>query len=218
MASVKRKVLDDGMTMDNKKAKLDFTSSAEEDLLSALPVTNKAQPTLLGLPREIRDMIWAFAIAGHEITPRATSRTKVRVKASPYNHRGETVAQWKYLHSLALVNRQLRKETELLPYSLSVVNSVCNPELEQWLAALREEQRDAIRTVSFGYKIVWAIHDHKSIYGGSVGAGGLQYLSGLKNLEKVIIRDTLSLRQERKVKDAVRDLGVDIVCLKTPRV
>ncbi|KAH9879071.1 hypothetical protein J1614_002506 [Plenodomus biglobosus] len=127
MAPVKRANSDPDVLEDVKKAKLDTTVAANEDALTAMPITNKAQPTLLGMPREIRDMIYEYAIAGHEITPE-TLEGGFWVTASAYNQPCDTFAQWKKLNSLSLVNRQLREETKLLPYSLSVINIVAGYE------------------------------------------------------------------------------------------
>ncbi|KAF2850833.1 hypothetical protein T440DRAFT_518120 [Plenodomus tracheiphilus IPT5] len=214
--STKRAMTDPEVAENDKKAKIDTIITALEDPLSAPPITSKAQPTLPSIPREIRDMIWEYAIAGHEITPRAVGNSRFTVKASAYNEGVGTVENWKKLNSLSLTNRQIREETKLLPFSLSVVNNVSVYEFGDWLFALHYMQRGAIRTISIGSKYKSDSDSYRSVYSGDHSQTAIPgEMCELYNLQTILLRrETLSMSQIENVEATVKEMdGVKLIGL-----
>ncbi|KAF2850832.1 hypothetical protein T440DRAFT_360918, partial [Plenodomus tracheiphilus IPT5] len=71
------------------------------------------QPTLLGIPRELRDMIYEYVIGGHELncfTGYLVVRTPEGMKIS---------VGWGNLFCLSTICHQINVETALLPYKLN---------------------------------------------------------------------------------------------------
>ncbi|KAF1946287.1 hypothetical protein EJ02DRAFT_330922, partial [Clathrospora elynae] len=71
---------------------------------------------LLRLPREVRDMIYKYAIGGHEVNPKHSPG----YYSGKYRFGDETEQNWENMFSLGLTCRQLNKETENMVYTLNI--------------------------------------------------------------------------------------------------
>ncbi|KAI8940107.1 hypothetical protein NX059_003822 [Plenodomus lindquistii] len=126
MSSMKSASSDPDVAADSNEAKSE--SGAVENALSMLPVTMKATPTLLGIPRELRDMIYEYVIVGHEVVGgNLWSQDYPTVWSS-------SPTKWQELFSLSLVCNQVNVETKLLPYTSNIFMHPIEESSEEYYA------------------------------------------------------------------------------------
>ncbi|CBX95584.1 predicted protein [Plenodomus lingam JN3] len=121
-----------------------------EDTPSSSPITSKPPPTLLSLPREIRDEIYAHVIGGHEVSssgqliPAAESDDAIFLYT------------WHDLFTLSLVCHQTHAETKLLAYKLNAFQHAVGQQPANLPAFLTgpvdKDGKNAVRKVFFGAK------------------------------------------------------------------
>jgi hypothetical protein len=113
---------------------------------------DKGSP-LLRLPAELRIEIYKYALGGNEITICHWVRSKRPVILSGrYGDEAKSTERWTQLFSLGRTCHRIYSETELLIYSQNVFNSDFMNGLGPFLNQLDTEKRDAIRTISIGFR------------------------------------------------------------------
>ncbi|KAF2850831.1 hypothetical protein T440DRAFT_86645 [Plenodomus tracheiphilus IPT5] len=130
--------------------------AAPEDVL----LTEKSEHTLLGLPREIRDMIYEYAIGNEDVhlmlcigSHKDSVLPYTFGFTSPNMPVRKSAMSWTDLFGLSRSCRQLYQETQLLPYKLSIFNLWSRERTEVFLSHLSDKQRDSISTIMLSRRL-----------------------------------------------------------------
>jgi len=168
---------------------------------------NRDSP-LLRLPAEIRNQIYGYVIGGYEACPTWSSGDciDVELRAAKYNTSGDTRDCWAALFMLSYVCKQLNMETKNLPYELTVFQSDICAAFEMFMCQLKEEKKQLITTVSFGFK-----HFHSVSEWIDAQFTPPKELFSCTSLKTVISRITLGQAQKFVVKLFARHMGARIV-------
>jgi len=168
---------------------------------------NRNSP-LLRLPGEIRNQIYHYVIGGHEACPTWDSRDclDVELRATRYNTSGGTREGWAELFTLSYVCKQLNMETKNLPYELTAFQSDICAAFDRFLCQLKEEKKELITTVSFGFKHFHSVSDWTDAQFPTPAE-----LFRCTSLKTVISRITLGQGQKLLVKLIARHMRARIV-------
>ncbi|KAI4677689.1 uncharacterized protein J4E84_009008 [Alternaria hordeiaustralica] len=174
---------------------------------AATNLHNRGSP-LLSLPGEIRNQIYHYVIGGYEACPTWDSGAciDVELRASRYNTSGGTRKCWAELFNLTYVCKQLNMETKNLPYELTVFQADIAAAFERFMCQLKEEKKQLITTVSFGFK-----HFHSVSYWTDAQFPTPAELFRCTSLKTMISRITLGQGQKLLVKLIARHMGARII-------
>ncbi|KAI4662054.1 uncharacterized protein J4E78_004845 [Alternaria triticimaculans] len=174
---------------------------------AARTLQNRDSP-LLRLPAEIRNQIYGYVIGGHEACPTWDSGAciDVEIRASRYNTSGGTRKCWAELFNLTYVCKQLNMETKSLPYELTVFQADIGAAFERFMCQLKEEKKQLMTTVSFGFK-----HFHSASDWTDAQSLTPAELFRCTSLNTVISRVTLGQAQKFTVKLFARHMGARII-------
>lgn len=168
---------------DTKRSRRDDSDdSVAKRSLRADTVRNLQQSPLLRLPGEIRSRIYEYALGGHTFTPAGEQRLYTDGPAGSQLD-DDT---WKGLQHLAQVCRQLREETQLLPYSMNIFRQHYHSSdaLRDWTDTLGLEKQAEICRVE-----IW---DSSKSGSKQVRKFLLPQLFGLPKLKQIIIKTIYS--------------------------
>jgi len=168
---------------------------------------NRDSP-LLRLPAEIRNQIYGYVIGGHEACPTWEDRDclDVELRATRYNTSGGTREGWAALFMLSYVCKQLNMETKNLPYELTAFQSDICAAFDRFLCQLKEEKKELITTISFGFK-----HFHSVSFWTDAQFPTPAELFRCTSLKTMISRITLGQGQKLLVKLIARHMGARII-------
>jgi hypothetical protein len=154
----------------------------------------------LCLPGELRNRIYEYAIGGNEVEPKFPSMHSFSfiLHAGPYSETsGHGQTNWWELLCLSKSCKQLYKETRLLPWSLNIFRAPMGESFGQFLHQLKDWQKEAITTVSFGFKEYLDGTDPRVTYDGIV-PDGMYACTGLKTAIRMV---TLGDSQKKLVEE-----------------
>jgi len=133
----------------------DHSSATSELLVTA----SKSAAHLFKLPRELRDMIYTYALGGNAWHIVNVGCEIINVGSEKKYDRASRVRMvpnpLKNIHSLLCVSRQLHTETCLLPYALSTFRFGYLDDAITWARALSTQQRNAIKALELGTDTSW---------------------------------------------------------------
>ena len=169
----------------------------------------KQKSPLLSLPGELRNKIYEYALGGNLISPfyLGDDDTVFFLRSAQYGNPQDqsTEEAWAKLFNLSKVCRQLYQETKLLPYKLNVFNICLGGAFGSFLSQLKDVNKKAITTVSFGF-MSWVETD-PIIYPCTVPKE-LEECTGLTTAISII---TLDACQKKMVADFAKARGLKLV-------
>ncbi|KAI8940108.1 hypothetical protein NX059_003823 [Plenodomus lindquistii] len=197
LKGTKRPPPDSEDTPDNKKVKLD---TAGEAVIPVLQVMKKAEPTFLGIPRELRDTIYEYVIGGHQVSFGYGS-----IHAQAEGAFMPSREQWLDIVGMGLVCHQTRAETEILPYRLNEFYTVIDDGFVRFLSSLSKEKKDAIERVVLGQQWFYQLERRQQTQ------NVLEQLNDCAGLVSIIVRDTLSPDSQALIREFAINKGIEVV-------
>lgn len=159
------------------------TSPTQTDITRTL--RNQRECPLLRLPAELRNQIYTYVPGGHEIRTESLPWGFTTPGHHPIQLSSHNNGIWTRPHhflALTVTSRQLRSETEFLPFRLNCFQAHHNRGFQHFLGTLSQRQRNAIRTIRL-IKL-----NHYYTHGCSRSAAGFLFdcRLSLNSLEKLI--------------------------------
>jgi len=159
------------------------TSPTQTDITRTL--RNQRESPLLRLPAELRNQIYAYVLGDHEICTESLpwgypTPGHHHIQLSSHNN-----GIWTRPHhflALTATSRQLRSETEFLPFRLNCFQAHHSRSFQHFLGILSHRQRNAIRII----RLIKVDYYHTPRRTRSAAAFLLKCRHSLNGLEKLI--------------------------------
>lgn len=161
-------------------------------------------------PREIRDMIYAYAIGGHEVTPARLSLydppSKISLVASVYGEASGGENTWQSLFALSMVCHELRVETKLLPYMLNRFCYVSIVMFDHFMLMLKPQFKNAIRILFVGIRSSFnPLNPRMELV-----------LANCKNLRTIIVRPEMRSERMQFILNFAQEKSIKLIVEEEP--